>query len=257
MIQIQQNRSIALALSGGAVRAAAHIGAVKALKEAGYTISAVSGSSAGAMVGYLIASGMPIDDMVAFISSLRRRDIFHLSFKPGIFKLDRLEQKLATLGTKRYHNELDIPLYCAVSDIADAEVIYLNSGDAIKNAIASSALSPIFSPVEIENSRYIDGGFRDNLPVAPLKRYNIPIVGVDVNSMPKREITGPFTLTLHTVMVMLRGTSIGSSKMCDAYIRLESVCDMPLFDISLVSSAVELGYREMRDRIKEIEDAIS
>lgn len=256
MIQTRQNRDIALALSGGAVRAAAHIGAIKALQEAGYNISSVSGSSAGAMVGYLIASGIEIDKMIEFISSLKRKDIFELSFKPGIFKLDRLEHKLASLGAKREHSELDIPLYCAVSNLENAEVEYLNSGDAIKNAIASSALSPIFSPIKIENKIYIDGGFRDNLPATPLKKYNIPIVGIDVNSMPKKQIIGPFTLTLHTVMVMLRGTSINSSKMCDAYIRLESVCDMPLFDISQVSNAIEAGYMEMRNRIKEIEDAI-
>lgn len=256
MTQTYRNREIALALSGGAVRASAHVGAIKALQEAGLKIGAVSGSSAGAMVGYLLASGMGTDEMIEFISSLKRRDIFSLSFKPGMFKLDRLEHKLGSLNRKRYHNELDIPLYCAVSDLKSAEVEYLNSGDAVKNAIASSALSPIFSPVEIAGNRYIDGGFRDNLPASPLKKYDIPIIGIDVNSMPKKEITGVLSLTLHTVMVMLRGTSLDSSAICDSYIKLESVCDMPLFDISLVQEAVDMGYRETKERLKEIEDAI-
>ncbi len=256
MTQMYHDREIALALSGGAVRASAHIGAIKALQEAGLKIGAVSGSSAGAMVGYMLASGMETDEMIEFVSSLKRRDIFNLSFKPGIFNLNRLEQRLAFLKRKRYHNELDIPLYCAVSDLKSAEVEYLSSGDAIKNAIASSALSPIFSPVEIAGKRYIDGGFRDNLPATPLKKYNLPIIGVDVNSMPKKEITGVLTLTLHTVMVMLRGTSLDSSEICDSYIKLESVCDMPLFDISLVQEAVDIGYRETKERYKEIKDVI-
>lgn len=256
MIQTRQTKDIALALSGGAVRAAAHIGAIKALKESGYNIRAISGSSAGAMVAYMVSAGVDIDKMIEFVLSLKKKDIFHLSLKMGIFTLDRLEQKLISLGAKRYHSELDTPLFCAVSDLKSAEVIYLDSGDAIKNAIASSALSPIFAPIKIDNRLYIDGGFRDNLPVLPLKRYNIPIIALDVNSMPKKEITGVFSLTLHTIMVMLRGTSLASSTLCDSYIKIDSVCDMALFDISLVPKAIELGYEEMKNKIEEIEDAI-
>ena len=256
MIQTYQDREVALALSGGAVRACAHIGAIKALKEEGFKISVVSGSSAGAMVGYLLASQMQADEMIEFILSIKKRDIFYPSFRVGIFTLNRLEKRLASLNRAREHSKLDIPLYCAVSNLKSAKIEYLNSGDAIKNAIASSALSPIFSPVSIDDNLYIDGGFRDNLPAYPLKKYNLPIIGIDVNSMPKREIKGVFSLTLNTVMVMLRGSALNSSKICNSYIRLDSVCDMPLFDISLVKEAFDLGYKETKERIKEITDAI-
>jgi len=257
MRQTSQTNDITLALSGGAVRAVAHIGVIKLLKERGIEIVAVSGSSAGALVGYLLASGMCIDDMLKFMKSISKRDIFALAIgKPGLFTLERLYEKFAKLGLAQSQEDLSIPLYCAVSDIKSAEVRYLSSGNPLQNAIASSALSPIFSPIEIDDRVYIDGGFRDNLPTQPLLKYSKPIIGVDVNSMPKSEVKGFLSLTLHTVMVMLRGTALPSSKLCDCYMKIESVADVQLFDISKMDEIVESGYKEAKDRFKEIEDAI-
>jgi NTE family protein len=247
---------IGLVLSGGAARAAAHIGVLKFLEEKGVRISAISGSSAGAIVALLMAASWKTEEMRELLHSLEKRDIFRFRGSPGIFSLERLERRLREALQIESYDELEIPCFCAVTDMQSAQVHYLSEGDPIRNVIASSALTPIFSPVSVEGRLFADGGFRDNLPARPLLKYNLPILGIDVNPLPKRGSAGVISLTIHTVMILLRGTTLPSRQLCDSYRMIDAVSDMPLFDFGRVNEAIEAAYSQMQREWDSIEESL-
>ncbi|WP_292656272.1 patatin-like phospholipase family protein, partial [Nitratifractor sp.] len=150
---------IGFCLSGGALRAAAQIGALRFLEEQGVKIGAVSGSSAGSMIALLIAAGWKSAQIEKFLHSLKRRQIFRLGRGPGIFSLEGVGVRLReALGPLKYR-DLQIPCYSCVTDLQSARSRYLNSGDPVANVLASSSLTPLFHPRQIGENWYIDGGF--------------------------------------------------------------------------------------------------
>jgi NTE family protein len=238
---------IGLCLSGGALRAAAQIGALRWLEEAEVEIAALSGSSAGAVVGLLWAAGWESGRIEAFLRSLRRRDLFRPGWgEPGLFTLDGVERRLRReLGALEYA-ELRCPCYTCVTELESARSRYLNHGDPIANVLASCALTPIFSPRKIDGVRYIDGGFSDNLPVGPLRERGLPLLSLNVNSLSRKPLKSFRFLLRHSMMVMLNSNIRPSRELSDAYLEIQGVAEMSIFAFSELDDALEAGYREMR-----------
>ncbi|WP_292662772.1 patatin-like phospholipase family protein [Nitratifractor sp.] len=244
---------IALCLSGGALRAAAQIGALRFLEERGVRIAAVSGSSAGAVAALLLAAGWESRRIEGFLRSLRRRDLFRPERGPGIFGLGGVERLLRReLGELRYE-ALSIPCYSCLTELKTGKSCYLHSGDPIANVLASSSLTPLFGPREIDGVSFIDGGFSDNLPVMPLKAHSLPILSLDVNPLPAAMPTGFRDLLLHSVMIVLNRNIRPSLAMSDAALQFRSVAGMHLFDFRAAKEALRGGYREMEAAWPELE----
>ena len=239
---------ITLSLSGGGLRGAAHVGAIKFLEEQGVEVTAVSGSSAGAIVGLFLASGLKSDDMLSFLKSLEKKEIFAwASGDIGIFKMERLEKKLEeTLKIDNY-NDLKIPLYTCVTDIDTGEAHYINRGNPITYTIASSSLTPLFSAKKIGENSFIDGGFSDNLPVKPLKSYYEKNLAININPLRGEDLSNFKSLAIRSILIMIRSNSMPSKKLTDAFFEVKGVANMHLFDFSEIDMAYEAGYRELKD----------
>lgn len=236
---------IALTLSGGALRAAAQIGALRFLEDRGVEIAAVSGSSAGAVVALLLAVGWDTRRIEGFLRSLRKRDLFRLSRHPGIFSLAGVERLLRReLGPLDY-GRLGIPCITCVTELESAHSRYLDSGDPIDNVLASSSLTPLFSPRQIDGVWYIDGGFSDNLPVRPLKELGLPVLSLNVNPVEGGVPESFRSLLLRSLMIMLNSNIRPSRELSDAHLEIVGVAQMHLFDFGKLDEALESGYREL------------
>lgn len=243
---------IALSFSGGGLRGAAHVGAIKFLEEQGVEITAVSGSSAGAMVALMLATGHSSDEIYVFLKNIEKQDLFKLSTKMGIFSLKNLEKKLYDfIGARRY-DEMKIPLYTCVTDINSGESLYLNSGDPVANTIASSSLTPTFEAKEIEGKLYVDGGFSDNLPVRPLKESGEKVLAINVNPLTGGNPKGFKSLLIRSILIMLHANVRPSKKITDAYIDIEGVARMHLFNFKEIDGAYEAGYNEIKKKWNEL-----
>ncbi len=249
---VKSERKIAVAFSGGALRAAAHIGVIRFLEEKGVHIGAVSGSSAGAMIALFVAAGLSSDEMESFLFSIKKRDLFSLSRGTGFFSLKNIESMLRErLGVLDYE-ELDIPCFSCVTELNSAHTVYLDRGDPISNVIASSSLTPIFDPYEIDEVWYADGGFSDNLPVRPLLQYDMKTLAVNVNPL-KDGVPDSFrSLTMRSILLMLHSNILPSVSLCDFFLEVVDVSDMNIFDFRSLEKAVEAGYDEMRSFWKNI-----
>jgi len=247
---------IAVSFSGGGLRAAAHIGALKFLEEEEVEITAVSGSSAGAMVALMVASGYRSDAIFSFLKEIEKKELFKLSKKPGFFSLKTLEKKLYDFVSVESYEEMQIPLYTCVTDINNGESLYLNSGDPVANTIASSSLTPIFEAKKIGEKYYVDGGFSDNLPVKPLKLLGEKVLAINVNPLTGGVPKGFKSLLIRSILIMLHANVRHSIRITDAPIDIKGVSRMHLFNFREIDRAYEAGYHELKAEWSELKQKL-
>lgn len=178
-----KKRGLGLALSGGAVLGAAHIGVLQALDERGLRVTHLAGTSMGALVGALYAHGLTGKQIEAIAEELRWPDLtgFYPS-KLGFLSMDRLVGFLRRhLGEARME-ETPVRLALVATDIGSGEKVVMTEGDLATAAAASACVPGIFIPVEREGRLLVDGGLMENLPTSPLREWGVSsILAVDVH----------------------------------------------------------------------------
>lgn len=214
---------IGLVLSGGGAKGLAHIGVLKVIEEAGVKIDYIAGTSMGAIIGGLYASGYSarqLDsifknlDYTAVVRDFVSRDSknfyeksnderyaitlpfkdFKLgvptAFSKGLYNYNLINRLTYHIRHLRDFNQLPIPFLCIATDIETGKQVVLNKGYLPKALIASGALPSLYSPVEIDGRYLIDGGVLNNYPIQEIKNMGADIViGVDVqDSLKNREM---------------------------------------------------------------------
>jgi NTE family protein len=205
---------IGLVLSGGGAKGFAHIGVLKVLEEAGVKIDFIGGTSMGAIIGGLYASGYnatQIDsvfretDFDALLQDYiprssknfygkRNDEMYALSlpfdklrigiprsYSKGLYNYNLLAKLMHNVRHVRDFNKLPIPFLCIATDIETGEEVLLNKGYLPQAIRASAALPSLFSPVELDGRLLVDGGVTNNYPIDELKKLGADIIiGVDV-----------------------------------------------------------------------------
>lgn len=244
---------ISLSLSGGAARGAFHLGVIDSLEELGVKIRAISGSSIGAVVGAGYASGLKPKEMLFIFKSAEFRRTIKLNLHRGsLWRIDTSQTVFdKLLNGKSSFKELELPLHVGVTDLSTGRMCYKNSGDLKDTISASCALLPFFAPMLLEGRWCADGGYMDNLPIEPLKKYGFPIVGVNLHPLL------PFSkgLLLKRALFLSWHASIASHlnelKYC---ISSPKLAKYPLFSLSKLDELYELGYKEGLDYFKTLQN---
>lgn len=236
---------IALALSGGAARGTFHLGFVQALQENSVEIKAISGTSAGALVGGALACGISPKEVLEILKSQEFRDIFKFNwFRQSLFCIDNQADVISKLFPLANLNETRIPFYACVTDIKNHEIIYANEGDGQRLIIASCALIPIFKPVIDRDKLLADGGILNLMPTTPLLKYNYPILGI--NLMPyKTACEDNFFSLIRTVLQLLFSATLHQDiKKCKWYIAPKELSNIKMFSLNKLQSGFDLGYEK-------------
>lgn len=244
---------IGLALSGGGSRCIAQLGAMKYFEEMGIEISAISGSSGGAIIAGLYAKGLSIEEIFSTLESMHFKSHLKFSLKDGaIYHLrDAIQDFHAQLGVVDI-KALNIPFYCTVVNYENGQEEYLNQGDMVSLMMASSALVPVFAPVKIGEKVYVDGGFCDNLPSHPLKPICDKVIGINVNPVPKSMKFSFIGHLKRSMMIMLHTNIRAGQKECDLFMEIEEMGRYSIFDLKNFALFYDLGYNEA----KKYRDAI-
>lgn len=175
---------IGVALGGGSARGYAHIGALAVLERHELEPDVIVGTSFGAVVGALYASGHSIGRMTREASALRRRDVFpHVTdfglHKAALFEGRRLEAYFERLTEGRTFADLERPFAVVATDVDTGERVVLQRGSVAKALRASSSLPGIFCPVEWEGRRLVDGGIGSPIPLDTLEGFDVELaVGI-------------------------------------------------------------------------------
>ena len=212
---------LGLVLSGGGARGFAHIGVVQAMYEAGLRPDIISGTSAGSIVGAMIAAGHTPRRMFEFFPGEKNFDIFArpTMSKKGIMIMNGMEERLAEFLHVKTFEELKIPLVITASDINGAVPVHFEKGELLPCIIASCSIPVVFTPREIDHVDYVDGGVFMNLPVRPIRKRCEKIIAVEINSIDTSEkITNMIGMAIRSFHLGLdRNTDIDRN-MCDVFI---------------------------------------
>ena len=177
--------SVALSLGTGGARGLAHIGAIEAIEAAGYRISAVAGSSMGALIGGIYAAGK-LDVYRDWVCTLQKMDVLKLVdwtlSGAGLIKGERIIGVLRELIGEINIEELPIPYTAVATDLDREREVWLTHGPLFDAIRASIAIPTIFRPHPLRGHRLVDGGLMNPLPLTPLLRsHSDYTVAVNVN----------------------------------------------------------------------------
>jgi NTE family protein len=212
--QDKERLKVGLVLSGGGAKGLAHIGVLKAIEEAGVEIDYIGGTSMGAIIGGLYASGYnaaQIDSIFSVSDFDKLLQDYIPRFSKNFYEKENDEKYALTLPfdnwkiglpysyskglnvygllNKLLHNErhirdfnnLPIPFLCIATDIESGKQVLLHHGYLSQAIMASAAFPSLFSPVFIEEKMLIDGGVVNNYPIDEVKKLGADvIIGVDV-----------------------------------------------------------------------------
>ncbi len=176
-----------LALGGGAILGAAHIGVLRALEEHQIKPDLISGTSIGALIAALYAFGVSVDDIEEMALTLNWSNITSLKLsKLSLFSNKKLGEIISTtLGEVNIEDAIT-PLAIVACNIATGERVILTSGPLAPAVMASSCLPGIFSPVEINGQLLVDGGIAENVPVSALRDLGANnLIAVDLSAKAK------------------------------------------------------------------------
>lgn len=168
------NKHIALVLGSGGARGLAHIGAIEALEERGYTITSIAGCSMGSIIAGMYAAGQLKEAKEWFLRVdkqliLRMIDINLLSGN-GLVKGQRIIEELQTIVPDRPMEQLNIPCTIVASDIMSTEEVVFRTGSLFEAVRASISIPLFFEPVHIGKYVLIDGGILNPLPLHVVER---------------------------------------------------------------------------------------
>lgn len=288
---------VGLVLSGGGARGAAHVGVLKVLEEMRVPIDAIAGTSMGAVVGGLYASGLSAQEIETLISSVNWQDAFQdrppraelgyrrkqddrnflVSYALGVrkegFVLPRglvqgqkLEQVLRNaalpVAEVQDFDLLPIPFRAVATDLETGEAVLMRSGDLVTAMRASISAPGVFSPAPRDGRLLVDGGLVENLPIDAARQMDVDVLIVVDVSFPlysREELTSPLEVTNQAFAIMIR------SRTLEQRAKLKStdiVIDPPLgrfgsADFTRVPQALRAGEQAARDAPRLAELALS
>jgi len=262
------SNEIALVLSGGGARAVAQVGVIEVLEEHGIRPNVIVGTSGGAIIGVMYADNPDATNLRQIASTLHQDNLVDVSYIRGLGSLLGFKTSMVDLTKGREYisgnmkaqkfHELDIPFISVVTDLDTGETIGIRDGHIAEAIIASCSVPGIFSHVEIDGKRYVDGGVTAPAGVEIAKDLNAKhIIVVDTILPAKlREASNSWDL-FH------RSHSLRFRKLNEYIVRDASVVikphieDVGLFDYHRSEELIEIGRQAARKMIPEIRKQLS
>ena len=286
---------IGLTLSGGGARGLAHIGLLKALDSAQVHVDYVTGTSMGAVVGSLYAAGysgaeiervagqLDWDALLTNAAQLRTitlpekddfgRYLVELPFVKGKFQLasgviesEELWLKLSELFFPYYKTKnfarFERAFGCVATDVISGEPVVLREGEIVAAIRASMAIPSVFTPVQYQGHRLVDGGIVRNFPVSEVKAMGADVIigsNVSAGAYTDANLRSPIDVLLQISSFKDNADFIVQKKRCTVYV------DYPLGDygsgsFSAAAPITNLGLKQGRaifPRLKALSDSLN
>lgn len=277
---------LGLCLSGGGIKGAAHIGAIKALKESGIHFDYISGTSSGSIVATLYACGYTTDEIYKAFKKYAKKigywdfqnvwnvgkhfvktgkirltglnsgkaiyDFAHkLCGKKGIYNINQIERKLI-IPTVNVHTEELYVFHSGEAIKNEPNIKYINNVDIGTAVQASCSYPGVFCPCEYKNTLLIDGGVSENLPWRETKRIGadkvLSIVFVD--RTPKKCCDNVIQVLDKSFGILCHELARYEWDGTDFLLEIEHN-NVGLLDFRKVDELYEQGYEQTKRKIKE------
>lgn len=167
------NKNVALVLGSGGSRGLAHIGAIEALEERGYTITSVSGCSMGSIIAGMFCAGKLQEAKEWFLSVDRQRILQLTDFSitgNSLVKGSKVIKALQEIVPECRIESLPVPLTLVASDLITSDEIVFREGSLFEAIRASISIPLFFQPVQWQGRLLVDGGILNPLPLKHIQR---------------------------------------------------------------------------------------
>lgn len=251
----QKNPKVGLVLSGGGAKGFAHIGALKVIDSLNIKIDYVAGTSMGAIIGALYASGYSGKQLDSIFKTLNFDDVINDNLPRSaktFYERENSEKYAVTLPFNGFKinlpsalsrgqnvfnllskltlhvtdisdfDRLPIPFFCIATDVETGQAVILDHGNLAQAVTASGAFPSLFQPVMIGDQLLVDGGVINNYPIDELKAKGMDvIIGVDVqHGLATREtLTSAPAILLQINNYRTISDMVEKSKKTDIYIK--------------------------------------
>jgi len=270
----EENYGLTLALSGGGVRGFAHLGALRAIRDAGLPIVGLSGSSAGAYAAAHYALGKPLEvnPLLNHVIDKNLADIF-LENGNRLLRLARLQKRLfkalRSVSMDDAHKlreglldfygdvrieELPINLALSAADLHTGEVVVLREGPLVEALMASSAIPGVFPPVPWKGRLLVDGDVAEKIPVTAAQSISKgPVVGVDVSNPVRRHNPhNSYEVMLMAAEASIRRLKRLAQERCDYTISLVPQEPIETFDYTMANQVYQMGRARTQALIEDL-----
>jgi NTE family protein len=286
---------IGLTLSGGGAKGLAHIGILKAIDSAGLNIDYITGTSMGSIIGALYASGytsdsieriaasIDWDQLLSNQSSLRniimeekdeygRYDLelpwvnHWFRLPTGILEGQELWLKFAELFFPVYNikdfNRFSIPFKCIATDVSTGEAVVLDSGEIVSALRSSMGIPSLFTAVEYNGKKLVDGGIVRNFPVRDVKDMGADLViGSNVSGplLATEKVTNAIQILLQVAFFREAQDTRIEVPLCTIYIPipLEKYSMGSFSEADEILQAGLIEGRKLYPRLKSLADSLN
>ncbi|MCK0199863.1 patatin-like phospholipase family protein [Ornithobacterium rhinotracheale] len=292
LVNAQENRpKIGLVLSGGGAKGYAHVGVLEELEKAQIPIDYIGGTSMGAIVGGLYASGYSASDLKKILKEIdfekiiydeqNREDApffqkqyeekylisltfnhFKLSLPKSISKghgtLNTLVKYLQHTHDNNDFSQLNIPFLCIATNLETGKQKVFKEGFLPQVVFASGAYPTLFAPVKIDSAFYIDGGVVNNYPVQEVKDMGADIIiGVDLGEglMKEKDIKNVANILEQIVSYGIESKTEEQRKKVDIAIK-PNIVGFSVMDFEAKDTLISIGKKAVLD-IKPQIDSLS
>lgn len=280
LARLLTSNAVGIVFSGGGARGFAHIGVVKALREAGIPIDHCGGTSIGSIIASGVAAGWNTEQLV----EIYRRTFVEQNpigdYTLPLISLSaghRVSRLLRSEVGKLDIEDLLLPFFCVSADLVTSSVVVHRSGPLWRSLRASIAIPGILPPVFLDNQILVDGGVANHLPVDIMRDLGRGrVIGVDVSSESSLascddvdELSFLARLKLirsgrapNILQLLLRAGSMSTNRVTAANREQSSILLTPdlagidMLDWKAFDRAIEAGYRSALERIDEITAAV-
>jgi NTE family protein len=257
-------KKLALVLGGGACKGFAHIGVIKVLEENGIKPNLIVGTSMGAIIGGVYASGKLPDYIIAISKKLTRKQL--MDFNPlnvfwatGMLNGKKLKKVLKDEIGEIRHDQLKIPFVAVAVDLLQGCVALQQEGCVVDSMLASSAIPGVFPVVQRGNQILCDGGMLNNVPddVAKDLAKDYIILSIDVIGDYAKQVEKP---KIKAMGVMINALTLAQTKIMQmkgncSDMRIE-ICqhDVSLisFDAESIEKSIQYGLDAMQKNVKKL-----
>lgn len=275
---------LGLALAGGGVKGAAHIGAIKALEENGIKIEAVAGTSIGSIVSSLYAMGYTTEKMLEifkyFSKGIMKADARHFAgnlkttrrlLGDGLLSGENIEIAITECAKEKgikNIKDINMPIAIPTVDIVECKKYvftnadlegdyYINNALIGKAARASNSYPGVFAPCIYKGHKFVDGGILDNVPADEVKKLGVDKVltlkfATALNYDPKNI----YEIAFKSIDLLFEARSQEAIHASDLVVDLD-VSEASVFDVKKIDYCYNAGYVTMLTKINEVKKMLN
>lgn len=230
--------TVALCLGGGGARGFGHLGAIKALEQAGIDFDMCVGTSVGSLVGALYCAGLNADEMIIHSHGLELEDIRKGAFFRAKDAAPIGKVVSDIIGDKNIE-ELKKRFAAVAVDLVSGRQIIFDKGNVASAVSASCCVPVLFKPVVIGNMHLVDGGLLNTIPADVCRMLGADkVVSIDINST-----RGGGTEELGTMDVIKASFNIMSAASAKEGLRQSDIIIRP--DLKKFKATKKDGFEEM------------